>query len=515
MTFFRSDLSQQWVRRLPAMLAAGALCLPAAAHAQQWHDHPYWSTAASIPISGRPVPELAWLDEEMRSYMQERSIPAGVMGVMRNGRIVYLRGFGHDFNRNPLPENAPFQLASVSKPITVAAARHLIASGAIALDDFAFDRGQVDGGTPVGGILPQNLYSAPGNFEDTRVAEIRVGHLIHHGTGWFAGPHNDDTDIAFGDRECANELGVASPPGPRNKVRCILGQPLEFRPGSLYRYSNVSTLILGEVIKHVSGMSLDAYVRTHIMRWQIEIPETEIFRGRSFREWQNPREPYYKTLNRHPDTATGPWMVDNVFDNHGPNRVERPYGGHDVEMALAYGGFVASAAAMLEFANHYDVRLSIFPDSTFGMPLGPERLTWRGGHNGSLPGFETAIEQYDVAENARYRFYVAFSARSYHEDFYDEHWPGHFLNQVRVTLTGAQQTWPTQRVDGFWTRLGSELSQGVGGYHAPFRGFNRMLNQTTRGSRIRLLPGSQSWTGVLDRPMLIDAPEGVATLGAP
>jgi CubicO group peptidase (beta-lactamase class C family) len=496
-----------------ALLLLLLLGLPLQASAQQWHQHPYWPTDNDIPVSGRPVPELAWVDAEMRDFMQQRSIPGGVFGVMRNGRIVYLRGFGHDFNRNPLPENTPFLLASVSKTITAAAARHLIATGAIGLDDFVFDRDQVEGGVTVGGILPANPYSAQ-DWEDSRVDEIRLTHLIHHRSGWYVGVNGVIEDYAFYDRPCAEQLAVSSPPGPTNKIRCILGKALGFRPGERAEYSNINTLLLGEVVKHVSGLSLEEYVRRHVMRWQIEIPETEIFGGRSFRSWQNPREPYYKTLNAHPDSATGPWMVPNVFDGVGGATVERPYGGYDIETSVPYGGFVASAAAMLDFANHYDLRYSEDPDSSFGMPLGAAPLGWAGGHNGSLDGFESIIFQQDLDADRRFRFFVAFNARSNSPSFFDSHWPTTFLNRVRSGLVSPTQAWSDIRSDGFWTQPGAELIAGVGGYHTPFRGFQRALDRTTRGSRIRLKAGSQGWTGVLDRPMLIDAPEGVVTLGA-
>lgn len=499
------------LRPLPALLLL--LALPLQVWAQQWHDHPYWPTANDIPVSGRPVPALAWVDADMRSFMQQRSIPGGVFGVMRNGRIVYLRGFGHDYHRNPLPENSPFALASVSKAITVAAARHLIATGAIDLEDFVFDRDQVVDGVTVGGILPADPYSAQA-WEDGRVEDIRVSHLIRHRTGWYVGANGVIQDYAFYDRECAQELGVASPPGPVNKIRCILGKGLGFNPGAFREYSNVNTLILGEVIQHVSGMALVDYVRLHLMRWQIGIPETEIFGGHSFRSWQNPREPYYKTLDAHPDTATGPWRVPNVFDGIGGAMVERPYGGYDVETSVPYGGFVASAAAMLEFADHYDVRGNDAADSRFGMPLQAGPLLSHGGYNGSLDGFETRIYQQDVDADQRVRFFVAFNARSNDPTFFDGHWPTQFLESVRPRLISPNQAWSEDRSDGFWTQPGAELIAGVGGYHAPFRGFQRMLNRTTAGSRIRLKPGSQNWTGVLDRPMVIDAPEGAVTLGA-
>lgn len=500
------------LRHLAAV--ALAMCgLAAPASAQAWHTYPYWNGANNIPVSGRPVPQLTWLDDEMKDFMNTRSIPGGVMGISRNGNIVYLRGFGHNYTKGNLPENTPFQLASVSKPITAAAARHLISTGAIDLDDFAFDRGQtIQSGqftVQVGGILPSPKY-APFGTSAQNVEKITVSHLLFHRSGWYAGPQSGNLDYAFHDVDCAADMGVASPPGSVNKIRWIQSKPLGFVPGEDAEYSNINYLILGEIVQHVSGMSLEEYVRTHVMTPDLWIPSTEIFGGHSFRAWQNPREPYYKTLNAHPNSATGPLMVENVFDSVGPSMVERPYGGHDVEAAVPFGGFVASTEAMLRFAEAYNIGYSTNPASSFALPVVGTVNT--SNYNGSLPGFETRLVQIDTVLNGSFRFFVAFNQRS-NSNFFSGHWPTVFLDSVQDSLTSLNQTYPGTTSDGFWTQLGTELTQGVGGYNTPFRGFQRMLDQTTTGSKVRLLPGAQGWTGVLDRQMLLDAPLGEVLIG--
>lgn len=486
-------------KSLPAMCLA-LLLGSQGALAQNWWANPYWADEDSIPVSGRPVPELAWLDQRVREYMVDRNAPNMVFGIMLDGRIVYLRGFGHNHDFQPLPENTPMRLASVSKTITTAAARHLISTGAITLGDFVFDRGQ-----PGGGILPSSTY-APVGTPDARIGQITVSHLIHHRSGWYAGDHTNGEDFVWYDQECAAALGVASPPGATNKIRCILANPLAFDPGSEARYSNINTLILGDVIEHVSGINLDDYVRAHVMRPAIGIPATEIRAGRTFREWQDPREPYYKSQQT--TSSSGPWMFPTAFDNYGPAQVANPYGAYAVEDAVPFGAFVASPAAMLEFAWRYDIRYSTDEASRFGMPVNGTEAT--GGFNGSLSGFQSRVEQRDVPGVGSLRIFIATSFRresaSWHE-------PSALLSFVRDALIDGSQVYPDTTSDGFWTALGTPAASGVGGYNAPFRGMQRMLDQTTAGSKIRLFPGSQAWTGVLSTPMVIDAPLGHATIG--
>jgi len=70
--------------------------------------------AAQIPVRGVPVPELSWLDSEMTQLMEDNDISGGLLGIMRNGVIIYQRGFGwHDEARTiGMPENALVRVAS-------------------------------------------------------------------------------------------------------------------------------------------------------------------------------------------------------------------------------------------------------------------------------------------------------------------------------------------------------------------------------------------------------------------
>lgn len=92
---------------------------------------------ADLPVTGFPVPELVVFDNLMQSYMADNGLEAGILAISKDGRVVYQRGFGYAWNgRDPLPENTPMRLASVEKPHTAAAIRHLAADGVISLDDF-------------------------------------------------------------------------------------------------------------------------------------------------------------------------------------------------------------------------------------------------------------------------------------------------------------------------------------------------------------------------------------------
>src|SRR5689334_2472804 len=76
----------------------------------------------------------------MQNFMVTRQIAADTLVVMKDGNIVYERGFGwQDRDRTILlPPTAMMRLASVVKPLTEAAVRQLIAGGKLKADDRVF-----------------------------------------------------------------------------------------------------------------------------------------------------------------------------------------------------------------------------------------------------------------------------------------------------------------------------------------------------------------------------------------
>ena len=150
----------------------------------------------------------------MEEFMAANDIGASALGVMRDGSIVYNKSFGWK-NRNrtkPLPADVMMRVASLTKPITAAAIRDLVARGGLSLDDKAFDVGQ-----PGGGVLDLEPWPKIG---DSRMADITIGHLIRHRGGWDANrAGGDPTFMAI---KNGGGDGVKSPPSREQMVRYIL-----------------------------------------------------------------------------------------------------------------------------------------------------------------------------------------------------------------------------------------------------------------------------------------------------
>lgn len=456
-----------------------------------------WS-AASLPAtavpaaSGRPVPELTDLDDMMTNYMDANAITAGVLGLMQDGRIVYLRGFGEDYNGDDLPENALMRVASLSKPLTAACIRRMAADGVIDLADNAFDLGQ-----PGGGILDYDPWPSVG---DNRFQNITVNHLLNHQGGWDHDTDNDGTfenpDWTYREVTVANTMQVASPPGRVNIMRFVLGQPLQLNPGTGSggaTYSNANYITLGLIAEQESGQSLISYIRQNILTPRMWVPGTEILAGRTFRASQDPREPRYDD----------PTLVTNVYDTEGA-QVERPYGGWGHENRVGEGNIVISAAAMLAFADTYR---SGYAQSNIGQPLDDFPLVSSTGHNGAMPGGSTS---YIRQRTDGYRIFLAFNKRggdgTVHANVLGGAVDSYLDNNVIPTIHRTS--------DGFWTEPSGGAGTDVGGFHQPFHSFASAMAKTTAGSKIRLKPGTSDWTGKISKRTRLDAPlGGVAKIG--
>ena len=337
---------------------------------------------AQIPVVGVPVPELAAFDTQMIQFAEANNITASSLSVMRNGAIVFHHVYGwQDRERTkPLAPDSLFRIASISKPFTAAAVRKLIEGGLLKLDARVFSMGK-----PGAGILDYAPFGVP----DSRLSDITVEHLLQHQGGWDAGIAGD---LTYSEVKIATAMGVSSPPGRENTVRYIMGQPLQFNPGSRYAYSNTGYLILGLIVEKVSGISFRDFVQSQLMS-QDGFTLDDWGLGHTFADDCDPREPYYDD----------PTLVANVFypGKGGTPMVEAPYGGFDYEARMGQGGIVTKGPVILRFLDRFQVA---------GGNVGLPRLApggWWIAQTGSQPG----VNSYAVQRGDGINYVLLFDKR--------------------------------------------------------------------------------------------------------
>jgi CubicO group peptidase (beta-lactamase class C family) len=277
---------------------------------------------AGYTIGPPPNPEA--YDEAMRKYMRERGIGAGTLAVSQNGKLLLSRGYGFaDAARERrVQADDPFRIASVSKPITAAAVHALIREGKLSLDTKVF---------PLLGLKPP-----PGQKPDPRLNAVTIRHLLEHKGGW---DQENTYDPMFRPLEISAALGKPGPASAGDVVVFMMGQPLQFDPGSRDSYSNFGYCVLGRVIEKVTGETYMAHVQRKVLA-PLGIRTIEV--GHSLTKNRNPREPSY----------LDPGRGRNVVEPQS-KEVASPDGTFYLEAMDSHGGLIASSRDLLRFLDAY------------------------------------------------------------------------------------------------------------------------------------------------------------------
>src|SRR5436305_2179525 len=84
---------------------------------------------AERPVTDKAVPRFEEIDKAILDFMELIDAQAATVAISRNGQLLYARGYGwrDKDKKTPTPPDTLFRIASVSKPITAAIIKELIA----------------------------------------------------------------------------------------------------------------------------------------------------------------------------------------------------------------------------------------------------------------------------------------------------------------------------------------------------------------------------------------------------
>jgi len=220
---------------IAAVMLILALTLPAVVpvEARDGGEKP----AAAAPLQG-PVDAAemeAFLDELLKSEMEENHIAGAAVSVVRDGRLFFAKGYGYaDLDRHiPVSaEETVFKIGSVTKLFTWTAVMQLAEQGRLDLD--------ADINTYLDFHIP-----------DTFPQAITLRHLMTHTAG-FEDLHADMVVLNEEDLAPEGEWLAAHLP-----ARVL-------PPGEAAAYSNYGAALAGYIVARVSGESYSQYVQGHI-----------------------------------------------------------------------------------------------------------------------------------------------------------------------------------------------------------------------------------------------------------
>lgn len=348
------------------------------------------SDEKTFPTTGNYRANIWFFERAMIGLMEKWEVPGGSLAVMKEGEIVLARGYGYA-NRETgelVQPDSLFRIASISKPFTAVAVLKLVEEGKLDLDTPAFQ-------------ILDDLQPPEGKQVDPRIYQITIRNLLEHSGGWH---RNASFDPMFMSRQIAQEMDIPGPPDCPTIIRYMLGQRLDFDPGTQYAYSNFGYCVLGRVIEKAAGMGYEDYVKAQILA-PIGIEEMHI--GGSLPVDRHPGEVHYYGTESEPAQSVFPEITDATT---------WPYGGFYLEAMDSHGGWVASAPDLVRFVAALD---STNPDAVlnadslsemlsrpdipfwgdtqnyyakgwFVRPSGEGVSMW---HGGSLPGTEGMIYQ--------------------------------------------------------------------------------------------------------------------------
>ena len=296
------------------------------------------------------TPQAAALDSYIERFMRRWEIKGGSLAVMKDGRLIYSKGYGWaDEERGiPMSPGHIMRIASLSKLITATAIMQLCERRVLNLEDRVFGDG---------GILDCPQFS---RIRDKRARSITVEHLLRHEAGFTM--HRGDP--MFTTRSIIIREGLDTVPDMDRIIEYALGDRLGYTPGTGFRYSNLGYLILTKIVEVCSGMDYEEYCQENILH---PAGCYDMHLARNLYEDRYPNEVrYYETHEAEPVPA---------FDNSG-DTLWRSYGGSNIEGLLGAGAWVASPAEFVRFTASIDGDPSvpdvISPESVRMMTADPD-----------------------------------------------------------------------------------------------------------------------------------------------
>jgi CubicO group peptidase (beta-lactamase class C family) len=209
---------------------------------KRWYKNLLWlallglTTANVFAIQAYPHSSLTDEVDRLFAKWDVDGSPGAVLGILKDGRIIYARGYGianleYDI---PITPQTVFRLNSLSKQFTAMCIAILVDQKKVSLND------------DIRKYIPEMPEFNP---------PVTIGHLVHH-TG--------------GVRDYLVLQGLAGRSGgyfytsPEVAELLSRQKALNFKPGNEYSYSNSGYFLLAEIVGRVSGIKTSEFAKKEI-----------------------------------------------------------------------------------------------------------------------------------------------------------------------------------------------------------------------------------------------------------
>lgn len=206
-------------------------------------------------------PYLPAVDSMFTNYASSNHFPGTAFGLIANGKLVYTGSAGliNIDKKIPSSPTAAFRIASMSKSFTAMGIMKLRDQGKLRLDD------------PVYLYIPEMKDQ---RYPTKDASAVTIRQLLNHEAGF-------PEDNPWGDRQLAV---------PDATLEKLIKEGISYSndPGIGYEYSNLGFAMLGLIIKKVSGMPYQIFIRENIWKplgmnntyWEYaNVPEEKLAHG--------------------------------------------------------------------------------------------------------------------------------------------------------------------------------------------------------------------------------------------
>ena len=183
------------------------------------------------PIEVGAVGAESALDQHIRDLVNAGLFSGSVL-VARQGQILLRRGYGMTNATTPNTATTRFRIASITKQFTATLVLRLHEQGRLNIDD---------------GIC-NYIEACPDAW-----GQVTIRHLLAHSSG--IPDYTDYRDF---------DATQAIPTTREALIARFRDQPLQFTPGSSFKYSNSGYVLLGAILEYVTGTAYDELLRGEI-----------------------------------------------------------------------------------------------------------------------------------------------------------------------------------------------------------------------------------------------------------
>jgi CubicO group peptidase (beta-lactamase class C family) len=213
---------------------------------------------------GMSSPRLGRIVTALNAEVEAGQLPGAVVAVARHGHLVFHEAVGHlgPGRGAPMPRDALFAIASMTKPVTGVAGLLLWEEGRLGLAD-PIERFLPQLGNRRVAVLNERVLAGQGPIE-TEPAErsITIQDLMRHTSGLTYGGRGTTAVHAL---YPASSNAAGATLDSAAFLERLAAAPLLYQPGTVWDYG-LSIDVIGLVVEALSGQSLGAFLERRLFR---------------------------------------------------------------------------------------------------------------------------------------------------------------------------------------------------------------------------------------------------------